>query len=65
MKHDLEVTIDAEGNVVLEAHGIQGRACLSVLGEIVGKLGKGAAPVPTKEMNQTLAVKAPSGQRSK
>jgi len=52
-KHDLEVTIDEEGNVTLEAHGIQGKACLSVLGELVQKLGKGAAPVPTKEMHQT------------
>lgn len=55
MKHDLEVTIDEDGNVTLEAHGIQGRACLSVLGELVGKLGKAKAePTATKEMYETV-----------
>jgi hypothetical protein len=64
VKHDLEVTIDEEGNVVLEAHGLQGRSCLPALNELVKALGKAGDPTPTLEMYvQTNTVKAPRGRK--
>lgn len=53
---EMEVTIDEEGNVTLEAHGIKGRSCLSLLGELAKALGKASDPKPTAEMYQVQAA---------
>lgn len=62
---EIEVTIDEEGNVVLEAHGHRGKSCLLALDEIVKALGKGSNPKPTSEMYLTPIAESTRQKGSK
>ena len=55
-KHDIEVTIDAKGEVEFHAKGMKGKGCLSILKEFEKALGKQVAePTPTAEMTETVS----------
>ena len=62
---EIEITIDEEGNVVAESHGIKGKGCLLVLDEIVKALGKGSNPKPTAEMYQVQIAESNRQKGSK
>ncbi len=39
MAKKIEITIDAEGNVHIDAHGFKGKACSTEIGKLLAKLG--------------------------
>ncbi len=50
--HDIEITIDAEGNVEAKVKGMKGRGCLRVLQAFEQALGQSGATTATPEMYQ-------------
>jgi len=57
MRYTVEVTIDEQGEVTFEIHGVKGRGCLKILDELAKAMGVAkAAAMSTKEMHEQVVT---------
>lgn len=62
-RHEIDVTIGADGEIEFHMKGMKGKGCLKVLEEFEKALGKvKSAPTPTAEMYQTEQAKGKVGR---